>query len=85
MINFLTKLLVGAFKLEARKFHKKAQVQSAASKHAADAAVRLARRSQEAVEDSRDLQQEARHNTDRAAHFISKSKAVESFFTGDVK
>lgn len=85
MINFLTKLLVGAYQMEARKFNKKSQALSTASKHAADAAIRLAQRSQAAVDDSREFQQEARHNADRAAHFAAKGESVKEFFLGETK
>lgn len=85
MINFLTKLLVGAYNLEARKFHKAAQVQGKLANKAGDRATELAAESREQMEHSIELTHESRANVDRAVAMLAKAKEVESFFLGDVK
>lgn len=85
MINLLTKMLVGAYNREARKFHKSAKLQGKMANKAVDRATELEDESREKMEHSVELTYECRANVDRAVAMLAKAKEVESLLLRDVK
>lgn len=85
MINFITALLLKAYNIEARKFHRKAQALEKAAEAKRKQAEHLAKKADETIEESREYRRESMHSVDRAAHFAAKGESVKEFFLGETK